>query len=33
MADAGCEERSADGNCEERAVKELPEVTVSCLEN
>ena len=33
MADAGCEERSADGNCEERAVKELPEVMVTCLEN
>ena len=33
MADAGCEERSADGNREERAVRELPEVTVTCLEN
>jgi len=33
MADAGCEERSADGNREERAVKELSEVTVTCLEN
>jgi|GEM_PF-4171700 len=33
MADAGYEERSADGNREERAVKELPGVTVTCLEN
>ncbi len=33
MADAGCGERSADGNREERAVKELPGVTVTCLEN
>ena len=33
MADAGCEGCSADGNREERAVKELPEVTVTCLEN
>ena len=32
MADAGCEERSADGNCEERAVKALPEGTGTCLD-